>query len=46
MPLTAVLGGLGTFAAWIVVMALDPVTLAVGGGWMIFGMAMYLGYRR
>ena len=24
VPLTAVLGGLGTFAAWIVVMALNP----------------------
>src|SRR4029079_16769735 len=29
VPLTAVLGGLGTFAAWIVVMALNPRTLAV-----------------
>ena len=39
VPLTAVLGGLGTFAAWIVVMALNPTTLAVGGGWMVFGIA-------
>jgi APA family basic amino acid/polyamine antiporter len=46
VPLTAVLGGLGTFAAWIVVMALDPVTLAVGGGWMAMGMLLYLVYRR
>ena len=30
IPLTAVLGGLGTFAAWIVVMALNPRTLVVG----------------
>src|SRR5205085_2559256 len=29
LPLTAVLGGLGTFAAWIVVMALNPRTLAI-----------------
>ena len=34
VPLTAVLGGLGTFAAWIVVMALNPRTLVVGIGWM------------
>ena len=46
VPASAVLGGLGTLAAWIVVMALDPVTLAVGGGWMAFGMAVYLVYRR
>ena len=32
LPLTAVLGGLGTFTAWIVVMALNPRTLAVGVG--------------
>ena len=45
-PLTAVLGGLGTFAAWIVVMALNPRTLAVGAGWMVFGIAVYVLYRR
>ena len=46
VPLTAVLGGLGTFAAWIVVMALNPRTLAVGLGWMAFGIAVYVLYRR
>jgi APA family basic amino acid/polyamine antiporter len=46
LPLTAVLGGLGTFAAWIVVMALNPRTLAVGIGWMVFGIAVYVLYRR
>jgi APA family basic amino acid/polyamine antiporter len=46
VPLTAVLGGLGTFAAWIVVMALNPRTLAVGAGWMVFGIAIYVLYRR
>ncbi len=35
IPLTAVLGGLGTFAAWIVVMALNPRTLVIGIGWMV-----------
>jgi APA family basic amino acid/polyamine antiporter len=46
LPLTAVLGGLGTFAAWIVVMALNPRTLAVGVGWMALGIAVYVLYRR
>jgi basic amino acid/polyamine antiporter, APA family len=46
LPLTAVLGGLGTFAAWIVVMALNPRTLAVGIGWMALGIAVYVLYRR
>ena len=46
VPLTAVLGGLGTFAAWIVVMALNPSTLAVGLGWMLFGITVYVLYRR
>jgi basic amino acid/polyamine antiporter, APA family len=46
LPLTAVLGGLGTFAAWIVVMALNPRTLAVGAGWMVLGVIVYVLYRR
>src|SRR4029453_12834770 len=39
VPLTAVIGGLGTFAAWIVVMALNLRTLTIGAGWMLFGLA-------
>jgi APA family basic amino acid/polyamine antiporter len=46
VPLTAVLGGLGTFAAWIVVMALNPRTLIVGTGWMALGILVYVLYRR
>jgi basic amino acid/polyamine antiporter, APA family len=46
VPLTAVLGGLGTFGAWIVVMALNPSTLFVGTGWMLLGIAVYVLYRR
>jgi APA family basic amino acid/polyamine antiporter len=46
VPLSAVLGGLGTFAAWIVVMALDTRTLAIGAGWMVLGIVVYLVYRR
>ena len=46
VPLTAILGGLGTAGAFVVVMALDPTTLAAGGGWMLFGIAFYVVYRR
>jgi APA family basic amino acid/polyamine antiporter len=46
IPLTAVLGGLGTFAAWVVVMALHTETLAVGAGWMALGLVLYMLYRR
>jgi basic amino acid/polyamine antiporter, APA family len=46
LPLTAVLGGLGTFGAWIVVMALNPRTLAVGAAWMVLGIVVYVLYRR
>jgi APA family basic amino acid/polyamine antiporter len=46
VPMTAVLGALGTGAAFIVVMALDPPTLLAGGGWMVLGMTLYVVYRR
>src|ERR687897_1019386 len=46
VPMTAVIGGLGTFAAWIVVMALNLRTLTIGGIWMLLGLALYLLYRR
>jgi basic amino acid/polyamine antiporter, APA family len=46
VPLTAVFGGLGTFAAWIVVMALNPRTLVIGAIWMALGITIYLLYRR
>lgn len=46
LPLSAVAGGLGTFAAWIVVMALNLRTLVIGLGWMAIGLAIYLLYRR
>src|SRR5918995_1183706 len=46
LPLTALIGGLGTFGAWIVVMALDTTTALLGAGWMLTGLAVYLLYRR
>jgi APA family basic amino acid/polyamine antiporter len=46
VPMTAVIGGIGTFGAFVVAMALDPVVLATGGGWMIAGTLLYVGFRR
>ena len=46
VPMTAVIGGLGTFGAFVVAMVLDPVVLATGGGWMIVGTLLYIAYRR
>jgi basic amino acid/polyamine antiporter, APA family len=46
IPITAVLGGLGTFSAWIVVMALNLRTLALGMAWMAVGLVAYVLYRR
>ena len=46
LPVTAVLGGLGTFSAWIVVMALNTRTLILGTLWMVLGITIYAGYRK
>jgi basic amino acid/polyamine antiporter, APA family len=46
VPMTAVLGGLGTFGAFVVAMVLDPVVLATGGVWMVAGTLVYIGFRR
>ena len=46
IPLTAVLGGLGTGTAFIVVTVLNVETLITGGLWLTLGGAVYVGYRR
>ena len=46
VPITAVIGGMGTLAAWLVVMALNPVTLIVGTSWLVVGLLVYYLYRR
>jgi APA family basic amino acid/polyamine antiporter len=46
IPITALLGGLGTLSAWIVVMALNTRTLILGSAWMVIGLTIYLLYRR
>jgi APA family basic amino acid/polyamine antiporter len=46
IPLTAVLGGTATFAAWISVLALHVDARYVGTGWMVVGLSGYVFYRR
>jgi APA family basic amino acid/polyamine antiporter len=45
-PLFAIFGGLGTAAAWIVVVVQKPAARWVGVGWLIFGLIFYAVYRR
>ncbi|MGH2388637.1 MAG: APC family permease [Chloroflexota bacterium] len=46
IPITAIIGGLGTFAVWILVALSDPFGRYVGFGWMIGGIILYVVYRR
>jgi len=46
IPLSAVIGGLGTFAAWCSVLALHGEARTIGVPWMVIGMAGYFIYRR
>jgi APA family basic amino acid/polyamine antiporter len=46
IPLTAVLGAIGTFAAWCAVVALHPEARTIGIPWMLVGLAGYLLYRK
>jgi APA family basic amino acid/polyamine antiporter len=46
IPLFAVFGGIGTFAAWIVVMALNLETAVAGSVWLLVGFGSYVLYRR
>jgi basic amino acid/polyamine antiporter, APA family len=45
-PLFAIFGGLGTAAAWFVVVAQKPAARWVGLGWLAFGLIVYTVYRR
>jgi APA family basic amino acid/polyamine antiporter len=46
LPLFAVLGGLGTFLAFLTVTALHIDVAAAGVGWLLGGVALYVVYRR
>jgi APA family basic amino acid/polyamine antiporter len=45
-PLFAVVGGLGTGIAFVVVIALHPAVALAGVGWMVAGLIIYPLYRR
>src|SRR5881392_2134083 len=45
-PLFAIFGGLGTAAAWVVVIVQKPDARWVGFGWLVLGLLFYVGYRR
>jgi APA family basic amino acid/polyamine antiporter len=46
LPLFAVLGGAGTFLAFVTVTALHAVVAAAGVGWLTIGILVYVVYRR
>ncbi len=46
IPLTAVIGGIGTLGVWILVGLGDTFGRFVGLGWMAFGIVLYVVYRR
>jgi APA family basic amino acid/polyamine antiporter len=46
IPMTAIIGGIGTFAAWIAVVDLHTEARTVGIPWMILGMGGYFLYRK
>jgi basic amino acid/polyamine antiporter, APA family len=46
LPLAAVLGAIGTFAAWVSVVVLHTEARTVGIGWMVIGMVGYFVYRK
>ena len=46
IPIPAVIGAIGTAAAWVAVVALHPEARLVGIPWMVLGMGVYVYYRR
>ncbi len=46
IPMTAVIGGIGTAAAWVAVVVLHGEARVVGIPWIVLGMIGYVVYRR
>ncbi len=46
IPMTAVIGGIGTATVWVVVVITHPEARVVGIPWMMLGMVGYIVYRR
>ncbi len=45
LPITAILGLIGTLAVWIIVMVIQPFSRWAGIGWMVTGLVIYCLYR-
>jgi len=45
IPVTAVIGAVGTLSTWVVVVATQEAAWAIGFPWLVAGLAMYLLYR-
>jgi APA family basic amino acid/polyamine antiporter len=46
LPVFALVGGLGTGAAFVVTVALHPAVAVTGVGWLILGVIVFMVYRR
>jgi APA family basic amino acid/polyamine antiporter len=46
IPISAVLGFIGTFAIWIIILVLQSTSRFIGTIWMVAGLVMYFVYRR
>jgi basic amino acid/polyamine antiporter, APA family len=46
IPLAPIIGGIGTFTAWVSVVVLHTEARTVGVAWMVVGMTLYFVYRR
>jgi APA family basic amino acid/polyamine antiporter len=46
LPLLSIIGGIGTFTVWCVVVATHAEGRIIGFIWMIAGFALYVGYRK
>jgi APA family basic amino acid/polyamine antiporter len=46
VPLTAIIGALGTFGVWLVIVAFQGGSRIIGFGWIAIGLVMYVVYRR
>ncbi len=46
LPLTAILGFLGTGIIWVVVVIMQPYSRWVGFGWLLIGLAIFFLFRR
>ena len=46
IPMTAVIGGLGTLGVWLLIVVTHPFGRWAGLGWMLAGVVLYVAYRR